>query len=358
MNLDLLSFLVGLAVGGAGAYALWQSRQKLKQEMASSFQLIAAQAMQANNSSLVSLANSQLAVKEQSFRELVAPIQQRLQELDRSQHNLTQQLTGLSGETNRLVQALRTPHVRGRWGEVQLKRVVELAGMIEHCDFDPQVVADNGRRPDLVVKLPAGKCIAIDAKTPLEAYLRAMEEPTDEGRKAAIAHHARQVREHIRQLGAKSYWEQFKDSPEFVVLFLPGENFFAAALEAEPDLIEAGNNERVVLATPTTLIALLRAVHYGWRQEKLSETAREIATQGQELYDRLETFSKHLGNVGGALDKAVEHYNKAMGSYDSRVMVGARKLKELGVVESTRAELPVKIIDTRPRLPHNSGEGV
>ena len=350
ISIDPVSLIVGFSLGCSIAVAVWVHHKSLKASMTDRFKVMADEALQNSQSTLVDLAKGQLESREQAFRELVAPITQRLQELDRSQHTLTQHLTSLSGETGRLVQALRTPHVRGRWGEVQLKRVVELAGMLEHCDFDPQVVTDNGRRPDLVINLPGGKQLAVDAKTPLDAYLRAHEAPDEATRKQALAHHAKQVKDHIRQLGAKSYWEQFKDSPEFVVLFLPGENFFAAALEAEPDLIEVGNNERVVLATPTTLIALLRAVHYGWRQEKLADTAREIAALGGELYDRADVLTRHFAKIGAHLDKAVESYNSTLSSYESRVLVTARKLRERSAVSESKDVASLEPIENRPRL--------
>jgi DNA recombination protein RmuC len=345
MNIDLLSLSIGFGLGALIALAVWLHYRSLTQAMQDRFKVMADEALAQNHGTLV----EQLGAREQSFKELIAPIAQRLVELDRSQHTLGQQLVSLSGETGKLVGALKTPHVRGRWGEVQLKRVVELAGMLEHCDFSPQVVTESGRRPDLIVRLPGGKQLAIDAKTPLDAYLRAQETSDEPARKTAMLQHARQVKEHIRQLGAKSYWEQFADSPEFVVLFLPGENFYAAALEAEPDLIELGASERVILATPTTLIALLRAVHYGWRQEKLADTAREMARLGGELYERSEVMTRHFAKVGAHLDKAVESFNATLSSYDGRVLVTARKLRELGAV-SRENDVEIEGVGQRPRL--------
>lgn len=235
-------------------------------------------------------------------------------------------------ETQRLSQALRAPSVRGQWGELQLRRVCELAGMLAYCDFEPQVTVrneDGMQRPDLVVRLPGGRQLVVDAKAPLSAYLEAVAATDDKTRAMHLATHAAHVRGHAQRLAAKKYWAQFEDTPEFVVLFLPGEAFFAAALEADPSLLEVTLQERVLLATPITLIALLKAAAYGWRQERVAADAQLVVALGHELHQRLAVFDEQLGEIGKGLQRAVMAYNRAVGSLESRVLVSARKLADL-----------------------------
>jgi DNA recombination protein RmuC len=262
----------------------------------------------------------------------------------------------LRGATQNLVRALRTPNVRGRWGEVQLRRVVELAGMLAYCDFDeqPSLLAEHGRqRPDLIVKLPGGKTVVVDAKVPLEAYLDATDAQDEAVRDRRMVHHARQVRDHMSKLGAKSYWEQVQPSPEFVVMFLPGESFFQAALQHDPELIDYGVRCRVFPASPITLIALLQVVAQGWRHERLAQNAEEIQDLGKELYARVSKMTDYLDTLRTRLDGTVKAFNDVVGSYETRVLVTARKFKELGATSGHEID-PQQPIDTVPRILHSA----
>jgi DNA recombination protein RmuC len=259
----------------------------------------------------------------------------------------------LSGRTRSLVDALRSPATRGRWGEIQLRRVCEMAGMIEHCDFVEQASTetDDGRlRPDLVVKLPGGKVVIVDAKAPLQAYLQSAEAPNEEVRAALLRDHARQVRDHVAKLGAKAYWGQFRETPEFVVMFLPGEHFFGAALQHDAELIEYGVERRVLPASPTTLIALLRAVAYGWQQQAMEENARKISELGRNLYEAVRVLGGHFEDLGTRLKGSLDAYNKAVGSLEGNVLVKARKFKEYQAANGGEEIKALEPIDRVPRM--------
>ena len=311
-----------------------------------------------------SQAEGSLTQREKAVENLVKPIREALEktelqirhmENDRKEAygSLTKHLETmaasqilLQGETRNLVQALRRPEVRGQWGELTLKRLAELAGMVDRCDFyeQEQVQTDSGRqRPDMIVRMPDGREIIVDAKTPLDAYLSAIEAGDDETRKRELERHARKVRERVRELSAKAYWQQFRNAPDFVVLFIPGDQFLTAALDQDRALLEDALAAKVILATPTSFVALLRAVAFGWRQEALTENAEKIREVGEDLYQRLGTFADHLSKVGKSLDNSVNAYNKAVGSFDSRILPSARKFTELGIAAKTAVPEPDQI---------------
>lgn len=285
---------------------------------------------------------------EKSRQGAYASLQEQIRHMAESQR-------GLQQETGQLVKALRQPTGRGQWGEIQLRRVVEMAGMVEYCDFVTQssTTDTDGRRlrPDLIVKLPAGQQVIVDSKAPMDAYLDALEAKDDATREAALNRHAKQVGDHVRQLSSKAYQNQFASTPEFVVLFLPSESIFSAALSQDPGLIEKGVDQGVILATPTTLIALLRAVSFGWRQEALAENAHQISEVGRELYSRVSTLTNHFAKMGRSLNTTVQDYNKTLGSLESRVLPGAKKLEELGASQESINLAETGTVDTAPREP-------
>jgi DNA recombination protein RmuC len=382
---DLSNRLAGLEAqateerkGAAEKLALMEDART---RLADAFHALSAEALRKNNQSFLELARETLGTfqesakgdlekRQQAINEVVTPVRESLAKVDAQINELEKNRAGayeslhaqvrsllesqqqLRAETGNLVKALRAPSVRGRWGEVQLRRVVEMAGMVDYCDFFEQqsVTGNDGAmlRPDLLVRLPGDKTIVVDSKTPVAAYLDALEAPDDAKRAECLARHAAHVRTHIESLSRKAYWEQFDPTPEFVVLFLPGEMFFSAALERDPTLIEYGAEKRVILATPTTLIALLKAIFFGWRQQKLTANAQEISKLGRSLYSRLSTMGGHMEKLGKSLGRSVESYNQAVASLETRVMVKARAFKDL---EVDAPEVEIETLDPVDHVP-------
>jgi DNA recombination protein RmuC len=335
--------------------------EEARTRLSEAFQALSREALETNSRTFLQLAGETLGQKSQAIDQVVQPLKESLGKVESAMReietkregaygSLTEQIRGLSeaqlrlqGETANLVKALRQPQVRGRWGEIQLRRVVELAGMIEHCDFEEQVsvTRDEGRlRPDLIVALPNERIIVVDAKVPLEAYMEAIEAQDEAARSEMLKNHGRQIRDHISRLAAKDYWKQFDRTPDFVVLFLPGESFMSAAAGTDLELIEYGAKNRVLLATPTTLLALLKAVAYGWNQEAVARSAKAISETGRELHDRLKTFLVHFEGVRKGLKNAGDSYNKAVGSLESRVLVSARRLANLNHADEAELGSP------------------
>jgi len=319
--------------------------ERADQRLRDTFQSLAAQALNDNRTSFFDLAKTSFETYRQPIADTLKRVDERLGDVERERiesfARLSEQIVALGSSANTLAHALRTPAVRGRWGELQLRRVVELAGMLQRCDFDeqPGLFSENGRlRPDVIIHLPGGKHIVVDAKVPLEAFLDAQTCADEESRIVRLQRHARQVRDHMDRLAGKAYWDQLGNSPEMVVMFLPGESLFSAALQHDLTLIEHGLGQRVLLASPLTLIAMLTTVAHSWRQEALTENYREVARLGKEFYERLATFADRFDEIRKRLDGAVQAYNEAAGSFESRILVSARRLRELEV--TTAAELP------------------
>ncbi|MFK5913806.1 MAG: DNA recombination protein RmuC [Woeseiaceae bacterium] len=362
---------------------LKQANENARLQLSETFTALSSKALKNNNEEFLKLAQenlkqyqaqavNELEKKEKSIEHLLNPIKETLSKTEEQIRNIekerkesqgalhkhleTMALTqaSLQDETRKLVTALRRPEVRGQWGEMTLKRLAELAGMVQYCDFyeQEQVQTDEGAmRPDMIVRMPDGREIIVDVKTPLDAYISAIEAVDDTERQIHLTRHTKNVKQRINELADKAYWQQFKNAPDFVVLFIPGDQFLSAALDQEPAILENALSRQVILATPTSFVALLRAIGYGWRQEQLAENAEHIKTVGEELYGRLQTFTEHLQKLGKSLDSGMKHYNSAVGSFDSRVLPSARKFNEMGIStnkkisESKQVETAVRQIE-------------
>lgn len=364
----MVYFFAGLVLGGA-LVGLWMrarlARLEAAQEFADNsaaklsqtFQSLADASLRSNQNALISQNHAAVEGVVKPLGDSLLRLESQVRELERAREkvfgSLDHQLQSLARETLTLSNALRSPQARGRWGETTLRRVAELSGMVKNCDFSEQETrdAENGRiRPDMIVRLPGGRLLAVDAKVPLTAYLDVMSAVDEPARRAAHQRHAAQVGEHVKQLGGKQYWAQFQPAPELVVLFLPGDHFFSAALEINPALLEEAMARKVIIATPVTLISILKGIAYGWTQEQLAENAEEIRRVSKELYDRVQTVFEYYADTGRALEKTVEAYNRSVGSWDSRLTPALRRLNELGIGGNEPAAVePVDIVTRRPR---------
>ena len=391
----LCAIALGILIGAVICYFRFRPRlERLKlnleyqqkfsaerlQAMDKTFEALSSEALRKNNQTFLDLAQQtlqrfqvhakkELTGKEKSIENMIKPIQDSLKNTEshlRHIENERRQAQGALGkhleimvqtqqtlhnETRNLVQALRRPEVRGQWGEITLKRLVELSGMVEHCDFIEQAhtqTDDGPQRPDMIVRMPAGREVVVDVKTPLDAYLSAIEAENDELQQHYLQAHTTNVRKRISELASKNYWTQFPNSPEFVILFIPGDQFLNAALDIDHSLIENALAQKVVLATPTSFVALLRAIAYGWRQESLTENAEKIRTLGEEFFNRLTTLTEHLSKLGRGLNNSVSHFNKLVGSFESNVIPSAKKFTTLGVAKKKELIDPMQI-ERRPR---------
>lgn len=378
--LALIAFVLGFLLG---AFFLYFVQSKSSARVKETFSLLSFQALQQNNEAFMQFAKAtfekwqasstqELSTKQNDIANVVSPLKESLAKVDhkiqeleitregayRALHeqvrSLIESQQQLKNETENLSRALHAPVSRGRWGEMHLRRVVELSGMLAHCDFEEQVSLstkdDQSIRPDLVVKLPGKKCVVVDAKVPLSAYLQAIESKDETERQRHMVDYGEQVKRHITLLSKKSYWKHFEPSPEFVVLFLPGEIFFSAALSSKPDLIEFGVEQNVIIATPTTLIALLRSVAYGWRNEALAENAEKISQMAHTLCERIDTMAEHFNKLGRAIKTSVESYNQTVGSLESRVMSTARQLTQMSGFASSVTPAELETIEKLPRV--------
>ena len=363
-----------------------ETLEQARAQLSETFGHLSSQALKQNNEEFLKLAQENLkqfqikaqgdlSQKEQAIENLVKPIKEALANTEKQIRNMeherkeaygsltkhletmSQTQQALQGETRNLVKALTRPEVRGQWGEMTLKRLAELAGMVEHCDFFQQEhtnTEDGALRPDMIVRMPGGREIVVDVKTPLDAYLSAVEAADDTERETHLARHTKNVRKRIQELASKTYWSQFKKSPDFVVLFIPGDQFLSAALDNDHSLLEDAMQKKVILATPTSFVALLRAVAYGWRQESLTENAEKIREVGEELFGRLGTFADHLGKMGKSLNSSVQHFNKAASSFDTRVIPSVRKFSEMGISAKKDIESLEQIEHTSRDIEMNS----